>query len=73
MKGDINCVYPSVLKLRVNFYFLGFLVFSNIFSTNMNYFCNWEKSNEYCLKDKKNEPKDTFLMFDLNIIHMTVL
>lgn len=60
MKGDINCVYPSVLKLWVKFYFLGFLVFSNIFSINMNYFCNWEKSNEYYLKDKKMNQKTLF-------------
>lgn len=42
--------------IMVNFPSLYFLVFSKIFAITMNYFCNWEKSNEYYLKNKK-QPK----------------
>lgn len=52
-EGNINSVYPSGVKLWANFPSLGLLVFSKIFSINMNYFCDWEKLNEYYLKNEK--------------------
>lgn len=53
MEGDVNRVYPWVVESWVNFPSVCFSVFSKIFSINMNYFCNWEKSSEYYLKNKK--------------------